>query len=106
MKRNGKSLRLTLPGDDLRNSHVVPIMMVIAINMPNNGETKMNATVVQIFSAPSTAKPPLVTPAPSNPPTSACDELEGKPNHQVSKFQKMAPPSAPNINAVSTTLGS
>src|SRR6516225_8070566 len=28
--------------------------------------------------------------APHSPPTSACDELEGSPNHHVSRFQKMA----------------
>ena len=40
------------------------------------------------------------------PPTSACDELDGSPYHQVIRFQAMAPPSAPNSTASSTIFGS
>src|SRR5207248_298688 len=35
--------------------------------------------------------------APTSPPISACDELDGSPSHQVSRFQTIAP-----INAAST----
>ena len=45
--------------------------------------------------------PALATPAPTKPPTNACDDEDGMPNHQVIKFQEMAPPSAPNITALS-----
>src|SRR5215471_18512854 len=31
---------------------------------------------------------------PHKPPTSACEELEGRPNHQVSKFHRIAPTKA------------
>src|SRR4029450_6054176 len=53
-----------------------------------------------------TAEPPLQKPAPIRPPTSACDELDGSPYHQVIRFQAIAPPSAPNSTASSMTLGS
>jgi hypothetical protein len=53
-----------------------------------------------------TPKPPLHTPAPIRPPTSACDELDGSPYHQVMRFHAMAPPSAPNSTASLMMLGS
>src|SRR5712671_6339407 len=34
--------------------------------------------------------PEAASTAPQSPPTSACDELEGRPNHHVSKLQRMA----------------
>src|SRR5713226_7361225 len=34
--------------------------------------------------------PDAASTAPQSPPTSACDELEGRPNHHVSKLQMMA----------------
>jgi hypothetical protein len=47
--------------------------------------------------------PALVTAAPASPPINACELLEGIPSHHVIKFQQMAPISAPNITAASTT---
>ena len=47
------------------------------------------------------AEPPvLATPAPISPPTSACEELEGMPNRQVTMFQMIAP-----IRAAKITCG-
>ena len=43
-------------------------------------------------------------PAPSRPPISACELLDGMPSHQVMTFQTIAPISAPKITAASTTL--
>src|SRR5919197_510355 len=40
--------------------------------------------------------PDCTSAAPTSPPISACDELEGRPNHQVSRFQAIAPSSAAN----------
>ena len=37
------------------------------------------------------AKPSAARPAPIKPPKRACDELEGMPNSQVSRFQRMPP---------------
>src|SRR5205809_1031362 len=41
--------------------------------------------------------PDCTSAAPTKPPISACDELEGKPNHQVSRFQAIAPSNAAKI---------
>src|SRR5437870_8409558 len=38
-----------------------------------------------------TPHPPLTTPAPISPPTRACEELVGRPNHQVMISQAIAP---------------
>src|SRR2546422_8830009 len=38
--------------------------------------------------------PDAASAAPTRPPISACDELEGRPNHQVSRFQAIAPSNA------------
>ena len=65
----------------------------------------MKIAVVPIFDHPRTPNPPLATPAPMRPPTSACDELDGSPHHQVRRFQAMAPPRAPMITAMSTAPG-
>jgi hypothetical protein len=42
-------------------------------------------------------KPTLARPAPTRPPTSACEELDGMPNTQVTMFQMIAPISAAKI---------
>src|SRR5690606_625285 len=44
--------------------------------------------------------------APTSPPTSACDELEGMPYHQVTRFQTMAPTRAPKMVWASIRVGS
>ncbi len=40
--------------------------------------------------------PVFATTAPTMPPISACDELDGMPYHHVTRFQKIAPINAPN----------
>ena len=47
--------------------------------------------------------PAFVTPAPTSPPISACELLDGMPPHQVIRFQQIAPISAPKITRASTT---
>src|SRR5919204_89359 len=39
-------------------------------------------------------EPDWTSAAPTRPPISACDELDGSPNHQVRRFQAIAPASA------------
>ena len=41
--------------------------------------------------------PALAMPAPTRPPISACELLDGMPSHQVTRFQTIAPISAPKI---------
>ena len=44
--------------------------------------------------------------APTMPPISACELLDGMPYHQVTTFQAIAPTSAPKTTCWSTTPGS
>src|SRR3954470_19155711 len=93
--RRGRSHRSTLPGGLLRRSQLTAVITRAEARKPTSGETTMNAAVVPILDQPSTLTPPFEMPAPMRPPTSACDELDGSPHHQVRRFQVMAPPSAP-----------
>ena len=69
--------------------------------MPNNGDRIIAAEVLMRPAATIAPVPALATPAPTKPPTSACEDEEGMPNHQVIKFQEMAPLNAPKITALS-----
>ena len=56
---------------------------------------------LETIPSPSTASvPEATTVAPTTPPISACEDEDGSPNHQVPRFQVIAPTSPPN-----TTLG-
>jgi len=48
-------------------------------------------------------RPEAASAAPQRPPTSAWEELEGKPSHHVSKFQAMAPSSAQHKTGIVAT---
>jgi hypothetical protein len=54
------------------------------------GARKINAAILAITSTLGAAKPACAIAAPAKPPISVCDELEGIPNHQVKRFQKIA----------------
>ena len=59
-------------------------------------------------SASTASSPAAATAEPTTPPISACEELEGSPNHQVTRFQAIAPISPAKtivgvITAASTT---
>jgi hypothetical protein len=62
---------------------------------PMTGELNMGTMTLRVMPFTSSAPTPAETMvAPSRPPMSACDEELGMPNHQVSRFQAMAPSSA------------
>ena len=65
--------------------------------IPTTGEMKINATIFQTPDAITAPNPALATAAPTNPPTSVCDELEGNPHHQVNRFQLIAAINAAKI---------
>src|SRR5271170_5149702 len=50
--------------------------------------------------------PEAASTAPQSPPTRACDELDGRPNHQVSKLQRMAATSAQHSTGMVATWAS
>ena len=89
-----------------RKSHIHTTVISDEANQPITGDTTMNSAVLLIFDQPKIPSPAFETPAPIKPPTKACDELEGRPHHQVSKFHAMAPPRAPMMTAMSTIFGS
>jgi hypothetical protein len=51
-------------------------------------------------------KPTFASPAPTRPPTSACEELDGMPKSQVTIFQTIAPISAAKMTRGETMSGS
>jgi hypothetical protein len=55
----------------------------------------MKSTVLPTPEAISGPVPDLAMTAPTMPPISACDELDGMPYHQVTPFQTIAPIRAP-----------
>ena len=64
--------------------------IINAITIPTNGAKKMNAAVFSTTAELTALKPTLATAAPANPPINVCEEEEGIPSHQVSKFQHIA----------------
>src|SRR4051812_26944216 len=73
---------------------------------PTSGDSTIasNALVRPLQTA--AANPALAMPAPTSPPISACELLDGIPSPQVIRFQTMAPTSAPKITWASMMLGS
>src|SRR4051812_9565955 len=49
---------------------------------------------------------PAARPAPTRPPISACDDDEGRPKYQVTRFHVMAPTSAENTTTIPEPLSS
>src|SRR5882672_5283921 len=91
------NLRKSLPtrdGDARRKIQYVAIMNSQPSARPMNGATKMNAPIFNNPAGTSAFGPPAASAAPANPPTSACDELDGNAHHHVSRFQTIAPISA------------
>jgi hypothetical protein len=57
---------------------------------PRAGAIKINATIFITPAVIIDPNPELATAEPMSPPTRVCDELDGRPHHQVNKFQVMA----------------
>src|SRR5712691_8395717 len=74
----------------------------IARTKPPTGESTMAALVLARPPQTMALTPTLATPAPTSPPISACELLDGMPSAQVMTFQAMAPTSAPNTTRGST----
>src|SRR5581483_2224277 len=73
-------------------------MNISARTIPISGATTIKMSVFVHPLGRITPQPDLMTAAPAKPPISACDDDVGRPHHQVSKSQTMAP-----INPVITT---
>ena len=57
---------------------------------PKSGESTMKAPVVSRPGQMTAPTPALVRPAPTNPPISACELLDGMPAHRVMRFKRIA----------------
>src|SRR5829696_7985913 len=100
-RRNRPSTRAGL---DRWKIHRLASMSTNPRAMPNSGDSGMNKMVFSRLLASSTPKPALATPAPANPPMSACEDEVGRPSHQVRRFQAIAPASPAKTTAESTVL--
>ena len=90
-------------GRDRTKSQVTTSTRIRAIRKPNAGETTMPAAVLLTPSQTIALRPAVARPAPTRPPTRACDDEDGIPASQVTMFQMMAPPSAAKIRRSVTT---
>ena len=81
----------TCAGARRRTIQVVTIISVEPSTSPRMGESTMKSAILAMPSATSPSSPSAGSVAPMSPPASACEEDEGRPHHQVSRFQRMAP---------------
>ena len=95
-------MRSTAAGRVRTNSQETSSTITRAMTKPNAGETTMPAAVLLTPSNTIALGPALARPAPTRPPTRACDDEDGMPASQVMMFQAIAPPSAPKISRSST----
>src|SRR6266404_8470857 len=93
----------TADGLERTNAHETASTSSSARKKPSKGEKTMAAAVMPRPPHTIEPSPAFVTAAPASPPINACELLEGIPSHHVIKFQQIAPISAPNITAASTT---
>jgi hypothetical protein len=73
--------------------------------IPTIGDMKIKRTIFNIPLKTKALVPALIKVAPINPPTKVCEELDGKPNHQVIRFQVIAATSAAAITVKFITSG-
>src|SRR3954452_17956468 len=101
-----RNARSTANGVERIDSQDTITTSTSASRNPTTGDSTIAISV--LVSPPHTAaeSPPLAMPAPTSPPISACELLEGIPNPQVIRFQTIAPISAPKITRSSMMLGS
>ena len=82
------------------------MFMKYASNIPRIGDIKINAVTLSTPLSTIAPPPALTRVAPTNPPTNVCDELDGKPKYQVTKFHTIAAVNAAAITVRFITLGS
>ena len=75
------------------------------IIIPSTGAITIKITIFITPAMTTELHPELATAAPTNPPTRVCDELEGSPNHHVTRFHAIAATSAEAITVRFITSG-
>ncbi|MNX92569.1 hypothetical protein D3C86_1247180 [compost metagenome] len=92
-------------GRKRRQIQYSPITSEKAITKPSTGESTRLCTMLEKLLGPSQwmePKPWPAIPAPTMPPIRACEELEGRPQYQVTRFQKIADKRAATIRGCVT----
>src|SRR6266542_2987499 len=89
-----------------RTTHAMRIIIDEPSTMPMSGDSTMNATILMIPAGTRPAKPSDGIVAPIIPPASAWEEEDGRPHHQVTRFQTIAPMSAAKTTRRTTVVPS
>jgi hypothetical protein len=93
----------TLEGVNFLNKKTTKDEIMNDITIPSMGAIKMNETILINPENIITLNPECITAAPTRPPTRVCEELEGRPIHQVIRFQIIAATNAEAITVMLTT---
>src|SRR5581483_52432 len=83
-------------------SHETMIIISAPSTKPNVGDSTMKITTLINPAGIKAPVPALATAEPTRPPIKACEEDDGMPKYQVTKFQNTAPNSAPKTTYWST----
>src|SRR5580704_5490289 len=88
---NVRNVLSTPKGVERTNTHDTASTSTKARQNPSRGDRTIAAPVMPSPDHTMAPIPAFITPAPARPPISACELLEGSPNHQVNRFQQIAP---------------
>ena len=99
-------MRSTAKGVCRRSSHDTTRTSASASRKPASGESTIADVVLSRPDQTMAPLPALATPAPTSPPISACEELDGMPSTQVMMFHAMAPARAEKMTAGVTVSAS
>ena len=101
-----RNARSTAKGVERTDSHDTIATSTSASRNPTSGDSTMASSVLDNPLHTAAESPALAIPAPTSPPISACELLEGIPKPQVIRFQTMAPMRAAKITCASMMAGS
>src|SRR5258708_7793992 len=102
-----REARCTVLGRIRLTSHRSAIITTKAATKPMVGDSTSGSSTFDLSALHLKAcTPACATTAPASAPTSACDELDGMPYHQVMRFQTIAPMSAASTIVCVTIAGS
>ena len=74
----------------MRKIHMIAVMSTKAPQKPTTGEMTIGTRIFSLIPCQCTAEEPAIAP-PISPPNSACEDDEGNPKYQVTRFQTIAP---------------
>lgn len=101
-----RKARSTANGVERTESQDTIATSVIASRNPTSGDSTIASTALVSPLQTAAEMPALAMPPPTRPPISACEDEDGMPSAQVTRFQTMAPTSAAKMTWASTIAGS